>query len=125
MKIPAAMAIATWLIASTVSAAEHTSLRDPFTRPASRPISARGLGAMASDVSPATLPELRAILLAGSKSMVNLGGTMVRIGEAIDGYRLLRVSQRQAVFSKDGTNIALSLDRSNNDNNEGKHNESR
>lgn len=54
--------------------------------------------------------ELRATMTAGRDSAANVGGVIVGIGEEIEGYRLVSVEDEQAVFSKDGETITLTLD---------------
>ena len=53
--------------------------------------------------------QLRAIMTAGSESLANVGGKIVGIGEEIEGYRLVTVDHEQAVFSKHGKLITLTL----------------
>jgi hypothetical protein len=82
-------------------------LRDPFAPPilASTPNPEQ----VQRDLLPP--PQLRAVLVAGNRSTINLGGTMLSIGETWSGYRLLSVRDSDAVFIKDGAKITLSLDR--------------
>ncbi|MCP4407752.1 MAG: hypothetical protein GY807_08325 [Gammaproteobacteria bacterium] len=51
--------------------------------------------------------ELRATLTLGNKSLANVGGKIIGIGEQVDGYRLLAVDEGVAVFAKNGTHIDL------------------
>ena len=48
-------------------------------------------------------PQLRAVMLAGRASVANVEGRLVGLGEEVDGHRLLEVTERRAVFEKDGT----------------------
>jgi len=56
-------------------------------------------------------PELRAVLVAGDRSMADVGGIIVKLGGKVDGFRLLEVRDREAVFVKNGTRLTLSIDR--------------
>jgi hypothetical protein len=56
-------------------------------------------------------PELRAVLVAGDRSMADVGGIIVKLGGEVDGFRLLEVRDRKAVFVKNGTRLTLSIDR--------------
>jgi hypothetical protein len=56
-------------------------------------------------------PELRAVLLAGDRSMADVGGIIVKLGGEVDGFRLLEVRDRKAVFVKNGARLTLSIDR--------------
>lgn len=76
---------------------------DPFARPmlSSRGAPAPGSVPVAPPVATAPgawTPELTAILSAGKDSMVKVGGVMVRMGEVIDGHRLVEVRESEAVF---------------------------
>lgn len=83
---------------------------DPFARPAltgtAAPLSASNANAAAE---PVWKPELRAIMLAGPKSIVNIGGMLVGIGEQTNGYRLVEVHQETAVFVNNKKRVTLTL----------------
>ena len=53
--------------------------------------------------------DLRATLVAGRRSSVNLGGSILGLGEEVAGYRLVSVREGEAVFWKDGESIRLFL----------------
>ena len=85
---------------------------DPFVRPmlAARPASASPANAVNALLPElAWKPELAAVMLAGPKSAVSIDGTMVRIGEEINGHRLVEVHEQTAVFVKHGKKVTLSL----------------
>ena len=98
-----------------VAAAQADGLKhDPFARPLLAPppaaaASAPAYTARAPLPEPIWNPELRAIMLAGPKSIVDVGGTLVRIGEHINGYRLAEVHEETAVFVNDKKRVTLSL----------------
>lgn len=80
---------------------------DPFVRPPlMAPAPARP--ASASLVAP-WQPTLSAVLVAGPDSLVNVGGFVIKLGQEIDGYRLLQVSEGQAVFLKNKKRIVLKM----------------
>ncbi len=54
-------------------------------------------------------PELRATLVSGERSLVNLGGTILELGEEAHGYRLLEVREDEAVFERSDSEIVLKL----------------
>ncbi len=54
-------------------------------------------------------PELRATLVSGERSLVNLGGTILELGEEAHGYRLLQVRKGEAVFERSGSEIVLKM----------------
>ena len=87
---------------------------DPFARPvlAPRPAPAApvpGDSVKAPVPEPVWKPELRAVMVAGPKSIVNVAGVLVRIGEQIDGYRLVEVHEETAVFVNNKKRVTLSL----------------
>ena len=55
------------------------------------------------------MPVLTATLVAGSESMVNLGGTILKVGEEAYGYRLVKVDHWEAVFANGDQEIVLPL----------------
>ena len=88
---------------------------DPFARPAltglqhaSRPGPARN----GEPTAAATRRlKLQAVMVAGPKSIANVNGTMVRIGDQIYGYRLVEVHERGAVFEKNKARFVVSIRR--------------
>lgn len=87
---------------------------DPFARPVlvQRPASVGsvpGNSVKAPGPEPIWKPELRAVMVAGPKSIVNVAGALVRIGEQINGYRLVEVREETAVFVKNTKRVTLSL----------------
>ena len=90
---------------------------DPFARPAllkampplaAQPGDNAGAG---KGVLPerAWKPELAAVMVAGAKSAVSIDGAIVRIGEEINGHRLVEVHEQSAVFVKNRNRVTLSL----------------
>ena len=89
---------------------------DPFARPAflkATPQAAQpggnagaGIGALPE---PAWKPELAAVMVAGPQSAVSIDGRIVRIGEEINGHRLVEVHEQSAVFVKNRKRVTLSL----------------
>ncbi len=54
--------------------------------------------------------KLTATLRAGDNSMISIQGKIVLLGEEIEGYKLVEVTDRTAVFVNDEQQILLSLD---------------
>jgi hypothetical protein len=96
-----------WLLAASLSAATALAAEvlrhDLFARP-NRTSSVTG-----SESLTTWNPQLTAVLVAGDESLANVGGTIVKVGEEIDGYRLLRVQEGTAVFIKDGLQVVLTM----------------
>jgi len=68
----------------------------------------RPAGAPAAPVA-AWAPHLRGLMVAGKRSMVDLEGVMLTLGDSVDGYRLIKVGEREAVFVKKGVQVVLRL----------------
>jgi len=61
--------------------------------------------------APVVTAELRAVMVRGARSLVNLGGTILGIGESAGGLRLVEVRERSAVFATDGGRVEVPLGR--------------
>lgn len=57
------------------------------------------------------LPNLRAIVMAGERSLVLVERSVVEIGGAVDGYRLVGVTESTAIFARGGRRFELVLAR--------------
>jgi hypothetical protein len=82
--------------------------RDPFRPPAEFATADNGR-ARPDALAISANPEIRGILYAGNNSLVNLSGKIIALGEEVDGYELLEVSENQAVFLRNGETLTLSL----------------
>jgi hypothetical protein len=83
-------------------------LRNPFARPAKAELVANAVGV--NDIlTMGGNTELRAVLVAGPKSIVDFGGVILQIGESSNGYRLLKVGEGTATFNRKGEKIVFSL----------------
>lgn len=82
---------------------------DPFQRPVLlAPPSATDTSQ--PQVAPEWAPQLRAVMVAGSASMVNVDGSLVGLGEEVEGHRLVEVTERRAVFERDGVLRELEIE---------------
>jgi len=96
----AALAITPGFVCAQMPALKN----DPFVRPMLRGVPAPVDPGVPSAPPVATAPvaswnpELTALLRAGKDSMVKVGGVMLRVGEVIDGHRLVEVREGEAVF---------------------------
>lgn len=98
------------LATATADAAEPQVelLRNPFARPAAAELVASAASANEVRTMEAST-ELRAVLVAGPKSIVDFGGVILQIGESTNGYRLLEVGEGTATFNRKGEKIVFSL----------------
>lgn len=92
------------LMALPVAATGAPLKHDPFTRP-SLSGSTSSAGASISGGL-----KLIAVIVAGKKSLVNLNGAIIGIGEEKDGYRLIEVRDHQAIFKKNNKRIVLDME---------------
>ena len=98
--------------ASLAAGGEPRLEHDPFAwPPALRAPAPAKTGASAAEPSAEVWqPRLRAVVVAGSRSMVNVGGSIVSLGEQFEGYRLVGVEENKATFSKNGLRVELKMD---------------
>lgn len=54
-------------------------------------------------------PELRATIVAGAMSLANINGTVLRIGEELDGFTLTKVGNKTATFEKNQSRVILNM----------------
>lgn len=65
-------------------------------------------GNSSSNISESNL-EIRAVLLGGKNSLVNVNGTILAVGQDINGYELKSVDENHVVFIKRGNEIVLDV----------------
>ncbi|MGE0486582.1 MAG: hypothetical protein AB7Q81_20685 [Gammaproteobacteria bacterium] len=97
-----------WWPASLVAA---TLSRDPFEQP--HATAAPTASAPSAPLVPALPPwqgRLLMTLRAGPRSMVNIDGVSVALGERYRGFELIAVDERAAIFRRGAERIDLSLD---------------
>jgi hypothetical protein len=86
-----------------VAATAEPLLHDPFARPFQ-------IGSTPSTgANTPRNPKLIAVIVDGEKSLVNLNGTIIGIGEEKDGYRLIKVWDRKAIFKKRNKWVELEM----------------
>jgi len=89
---------------------------DPFQKPVIQ--EKKDTGQQATDKpeeqKPAA-PKLIATLRAGRDSMANVNGKIIKLGQTINGYTLVRVEARKAVFIKNRKFTYLTIDNQTNE----------
>ncbi|MDH3314338.1 MAG: hypothetical protein OER43_01005 [Gammaproteobacteria bacterium] len=110
--------VALLLAAGSVALAEPgnriTLRHDPFTRPnfdAPPPASlVRSAGnAPETGKGPPVNMELRGIVIADGSAMVDVNGKLMSVNDSYEGYRLIKIEERKAVFIRNGTTLDLVL----------------
>jgi len=106
--------LTTTMVANTAAWSAPPLRHDPFARPlltATVPKSVTAQGTVAVDIPPWN-PNLIAVMVAGDHSLVNLEGTIVAIGQELDGYRLVQVRDREAIFTRGKQRVVLKMEAS-------------
>ena len=115
-----ALALLAAALCAPCDAATGQRLRAPGERPAApAPASRTAAGAAtdaaevakAIDAAPPWKPELRAIVYDQARSLVNISGAVLALGESVHGYRLARIDERSVTLVKGGASIKLTLDK--------------
>lgn len=83
---------------------------DPFQRPALPQSSITAPEAEKPTAQQPWAPKLSGTLRAGRNSMANVNGNIVKLGETIDGYKLIEVDERSAIFVKNKQSTHLTID---------------
>ena len=105
--------LAAFLAAAVLPAlanAEQPRWRDPFARRAATPVAAEGApdaGGVASEAP--RDPELRAIIYDRAKSLVNIDGRVLALGDSVNGFKLVQVDERSVTLARAGKRITLTL----------------
>jgi hypothetical protein len=79
-------------------ASPWTALRDPFQRPATP----RASEAAPLEIAPSAPPRLRALVLNAQRSLANIDGNVVAVGEQFSGYTVRRIDARGVLIVRDG-----------------------
>ena len=82
--------------------------RNPFSRPAAEELIVTAANPN-EGLAARRAPGLRAVLVAGSKSVVNIDGVILQVGECAGAYCLLSVEEGKARVSRNDKEVVLSL----------------
>ena len=92
-----------------VTAAFAQPLRDPFARPAlPAPKPAQAVADL--EEPPQALPQLRAVMVAPGRSLANINGQILAVGEWFGDYQLIKVDERAVTLMRRGVTSVLALD---------------
>lgn len=117
-------AMLAWAIVAHAGTDARRLLRDPFERPAAPVATKTAMAAATADAAtpaaatatapsaPPWTPALRAVMYepGRGRSLVNIGGAVLGVGEAVRGYRVVKINERSVVVVKDGARLTLTLD---------------
>jgi hypothetical protein len=98
-----------WAVPAGAEPGSERLLRfNPFLRP---DLGAAGRGPDQPRAADAEWrPVLTATLVAGERSLANLGGVVLGLGEETHGYRLVEVREFEAVFENAGEQVVLPVE---------------
>ena len=107
----AALALALAL-ATTLATAAAQPLRDPFARPAMPAVAATSAAteALTEAVQPQVALHLRAVMVAPGRSLANINGHILAVGEWFGDYQLIKVDERAVTLMRRGVKSVLALD---------------
>lgn len=98
-------------LAPISAVANDKPVHDPFEKPGVLLPGREGGNSSSSVNNFLTNAHLTATLQAGRNSMVIVDGRSIRLGEEIDGHRLIKVQEGSAVFTKNKQRLILKIDR--------------
>jgi hypothetical protein len=90
------------------TAALAQPLRDPFARPPLPPIAVTAAPAEAAQ--PGLALQLRAVMVAPGRSLANINGQILAVGEWFGDYQLIKVEERAVTLARRGVKSVLALD---------------
>lgn len=100
--VPLLSALFSALFLTTLHAdAQAQVRRDPFVRPAAAVAAAAAAGSdpVAAPAPPAP-PRLRAVMYEPGKSLVNIDGRILAVGDSVDDYRVTAIGERSATLTR-------------------------
>jgi len=106
-----ALACALGVIVSCVASGQERPdglTKNPFSRPGYMVQLQEAPAAAVFFTEPVEL-QLLATLVSSGRSLANLNGEVLAVGESYEGYRLLRVDEGRVVLLKDGERTTLDL----------------
>jgi len=106
------------LLAALPASAQAQIQRDPFARRAAAVAAAASALASASASSdpavapaPPAPPRLRAVMYEPGKSLVNIDGRILAVGDSFGDYRVTAIGERSATLTRRGARSVLVLDK--------------
>jgi len=85
--------------------------RDPFSHPVLVPIVAPVAVVKLENVDDwKSKIHLQATMVTSEWAIANVNGKLITPGESVEGYKLVKVMERKALFRKNGKEILVSMD---------------
>lgn len=99
--LPFLMLATSWPAVSAAADEPPTLSHNPFSRPSSAVIRPKRNVVEQSDSSTPALP-LQATMIGSVIRLANVDGRILKAGDEYEGYRLVAIHERHAVFERDG-----------------------
>lgn len=100
------MLLSAWPVGPAVAGGPPALSHNPFSRPPSEVVRTERSIVELGDGSVPTFP-LHATMVGRASHLANVGGRILKPGDEYQGYRLLSVHERHAVFEKDGRKMTI------------------
>lgn len=98
--------LAPWLSMVAFADAPPTLAHNPFTRPPSE-VSRDAPTLVESDDGSGPTLALQATMIGRTSRLANVAGRILKTGDEIQGYLLIAIHEKYAVFRKDGRSITV------------------
>jgi len=79
---------------------------NPFSRPPSKVLQRAPTDSRRDDGT-ILLPELQATMVSSANRLANVGGRILKRGDAVQGYELIAIDEQFAVFRRNGEDITV------------------
>ncbi len=95
-------------LAAAAQELQSPPLRNPFSRPDFMVATRTTPSAQSFLAAPVEL-ELRATLVSNGRTLANVNGQVLAVGQSYEGHRLIYVEEGRAVLLRDGERLTLSV----------------
>lgn len=95
-----------WILMLAAASATAQVQRDPFARPV-LPVTSQA--ATSEAAAPRAAPQLRAVMYEPGKSLANIDGRILAVGDHYDDYLLSAIGERSATLTRRGARLVLVL----------------
>lgn len=98
-----------WVCLFTLLAQAQTQAQTEVLQDPTAPLSGVTSGASATGSREAGLPRLQSIMLGNGPALAVLNGSSYRVGQQVEGYRVVAISADAVVLEKGGKRQSLTL----------------
>jgi len=109
--VPRFVSLLLALLLTTLHADAQVQVRrDPFARPAAAAVASASSDTAMVAPPPLAPPRLRAVMYEPGKSLVNIDGRILAVGDSFADYRVTAIGERSATLTRRGARSVLVLD---------------